>query len=149
MKIYLNNAIEAEEDSYLYVATSQLPNSGNGLHTAIPIYKDEIIALFKGEILSELRALLRANKNQDQYFIKMLDGRIMDSKKVKCFAKYANDATGYSQINSQLKNNARITIDENENICLVATRKIKSGEEIFCSYGKQYWQKHGIQQTLP
>lgn len=145
MKIYLNNAIEAKESSYLYIAISQLPNSGNGLHTAIPIYKDEIIALFKGEILTDSMALLRANKNQDQYFIKMLDGRIMDSKKVKCYAKYANDATGYSNLEKTFKNNARISLDDHENICLVATRKIKSGEEIFCSYGKQYWQKHQLQ----
>jgi len=142
LKTYLTNAIEASEASYLYIETSQLPNSGKGLHTAIPIYKDEIIALFKGEILTDSMALLRANKNQDQYFIKMLDGRIMDSKKVKCFAKYANDAKGFSKSHNAFKNNARISLDENENICLVATRKIKSGEEIFCSYGKQYWQKH-------
>ena len=145
MKTYLTNAIEASEASYLYIETSQLPNSGKGLHTAIPIYKDEIIALFKGEILTDSMALLRANKNQDQYFIKMLDGRIMDSKKVKCFAKYANDATGYSNLQKTFKNNARISLDDNDNICLVATRKIKSGEEIFCSYGKQYWQKHQLQ----
>ncbi len=142
LKTYLNNAIEASESSYLYIETSQLPNSGKGLHTMIPIYKDEIIALFKGEILTESMAAMRANKNQDQYFIKMLDGRIMDSKKVKCFAKYANDVNGSIKTVNGLKNNARISLDDNENICLVATRKIKSGEEIFCSYGKQYWLKH-------
>lgn len=145
MKTYLTNAIEASEASYLYIETSQLPNSGKGLHTSIPIYKDEIIALFKGEILTDSMALLRANKNQDQYFIKMLDGRIMDSKKVKCFAKYANDATGYSNLQKAFRNNAKISLDDDNNICLVATRKIKSGEEIFCSYGKQYWQKHQTQ----
>lgn len=40
------NKIQAEESDYLYIQTSQLPNSGKGLFTAIDIYKDEIISIF-------------------------------------------------------------------------------------------------------
>lgn len=43
-----NNAIESSESDYLYKALSQLPNSGNGLFTAINIYKDETISIFQG-----------------------------------------------------------------------------------------------------
>ena len=64
----------------------------------------------------------------------------MDSMSVKCFAKYANDATGFSK--SDFKNNAKISLDDKGNVCLIATRKIKQEEEIFCSYGRKYWQKH-------
>ena len=46
-----NNTIESAESDYLYKALSQLPNSGNGLFTAINIYKDETISIFKGKIL--------------------------------------------------------------------------------------------------
>lgn len=134
------NKIEASEASYLYTQVSQLPNSGKGLLTAIDIYKDEIISLFKGEILTDKQAKSRALKGNDKYFISLLDGTIMDSMKVKCFAKYANDASGFSK--SSLKNNAKIGLDELNNVCLIATRKIKTGEEIFCSYGKRYWEKH-------
>ncbi len=136
-----NNKIEALEADYLYVAVSQLPNSGNGLYTAVNIYKDEVIATFKGEILTDLQATLRANKGNDKYFISMLDGTIMDSGKTKCFAKYANDAAGLE--GSGYKNKGKITIDEDDTICIVATRNIKKGEEIFCGYGKSYWKKHG------
>lgn len=135
-----SNAIEALESDYLYVAISQLPNSGNGLYTAIPIYKEEVISLFKGEILTELQAKLRVKKRNDQYFINMLDGSIMDSMHVKCFAKYANDAEGFSK--SMFKNNAKIALDEDDNVCIIATKNIKIGEEIFCGYGKAYWKKH-------
>ncbi|MEO8149695.1 MAG: SET domain-containing protein, partial [Bacteroidia bacterium] len=115
---------------------------GNGLFTAINIYKDEIIAVFKGEILTEAQATYRANKGNDKYFIDMQDGTIMDSMKVKSFAKYANDAKG-SSVQGTIKNNSKIILDDYNNVCLTATRFIKKGEEIFCSYGKGYWEKHG------
>ena len=47
--------IEAKEEDYLYINQSQIPNSGKGLFTAIPIFKDEIISVFKGKILTELQ----------------------------------------------------------------------------------------------
>ncbi len=136
-----NNTIDALESDYLYIATSQLPNSGNGLFTAITIYKDEIISIFKGEVLSTDEATIRINNGTDQYFMNLINGSILDCKTTDCFAKYANDANGFSK--STFKNNAKITLDENNNVCLIALRKIKSGEEIFCDYGKKYWKKHG------
>jgi SET domain-containing protein len=135
-----SNTIDAQESDYLYIQTSQLPNSGNGLFTAIPIFKEEIISLFKGEILSDVEAELRSKNQANQYFMNLLDGSILDCKNTDCFAKYANDASGFSK--SDFKNNAKIALDENNNVCLIALRKIKSGEEIFCDYGKKYWKKH-------
>jgi len=134
------NKIQAEESDYLYIQTSQLPSSGNGLFTAIDIYKDEIISIFKGEILSDIEADLRAKNNTNQYFMNLHNGSILDCRNTDCFAKYANDASGFSK--SDYKNNAKITLDENNNVCLVAIKKIKSEEEIFCDYGKRYWKEH-------
>jgi SET domain-containing protein len=137
-----SNTIDAQEYDYLYIQTSQLPNSGKGLFTAIEIYKEEIISIFKGEILSDVEAELRVKNNTNQYFMNLHNGSILDCKNTDCFAKYANDASGFSK--SDFKNNAKITLDENNNVCLMAIRKIKSGEEIFCDYGKKYWKKHGL-----
>ena len=136
-----NNAIESAESDYLYKALSQLPNSGNGLFTAINIYKDETISIFQGKILTDSQAKKSVLNGKDQYFINMLDGTIMDSINTPCFAKYANDVNG--SFESQFKNNAKIGLDEENNVCVIAIRKIVSGEEIFCSYGKKYWKKHG------
>ena len=136
-----NNAIESAESDYLYKAISQLPNSGNGLFTAINIYKDETISIFRGKILTDLQAKKSVLNGKDQYFINMLDGTIMDSINTPCFAKYANDVNG--SFESEFKNNAKIGLDEDNNVCVIAIRKIVSGEEIFCSYGKNYWKKHG------
>jgi uncharacterized protein len=136
----MDNIIESSEEDYLYTKNSQIQNSGKGLFTAIPIYKEEIIAIFKGNVLNAIQAKAIAEKNEDQYFINLLDGKTLDSKNVECFAKYANDASGYSK--SVFKNNAKIALDENKNVCLIALRKIKAGEEIFCSYGKKYWKQY-------
>ncbi len=70
----------------------------------------------------------------------MIDGTIMDSMHVDCFAKFANDAEAFKT--SIFKNNSKITLDDEDNVCIIATKKIKSGDEIFCSYGKKYWEKH-------
>lgn len=135
------NKIEAAEADYLYVKTSQLPNSGNGLFTAIPIYKEEVIAKFEGEIISAAEAKARVDKGIDKYFVNLLDGSTMDSMHVNCLAKYANDVKGSA--NSIFKNNAKIALDDNDEVCLIASRNIKAGDEILCSYGKSYWDKHG------
>lgn len=135
------NQIEASESDYLYKSQSQIPNSGDGLFTVIKIYKDETIAIFKGEILTDLEAKTRAEAGNDAYFINLIDGTILDSKNVECFAKYANDAEGFSA--SNYKNNTRITLDLNDHVCIQALRNIQANEELFCSYGKGYWKKHG------
>jgi SET domain-containing protein len=134
------NTIDAEESAYLYIEPSQIEDAGNGLYTAIDIYKNEIISLFKGEIISDKEAEKRAKQGHDRYFIMRLDGATMDSMHTDCFAKYANDSEGLSK--SAFKNNAKITLDDDGNVCIQATKTIKSGEEIFCGYGKRYWAKH-------
>jgi len=134
-------SISAPETEYLYLGDSAIIGAGQGLFTAILIYKNEIISLFKGEILDDTEAANRANLKLDGYFINMLDGKIMDSRLTSCFAKYANDAEGLSK--SRFKNNAKIALDENDEVCLVALRNIKVDEEIFCGYGKKYWLNFG------
>lgn len=136
------DTIEALDSDYLYIEISQIENAGKGLYTAIDIYKNEIITLFKGEIISNKEAEERATQNKDRYFINLLDGSIMDCMHTNCFAKYANDSEGIASNN--FNNNAKITLDEEDNVCIKATKTISSGEEIFCSYGKSYWKKHSI-----
>ncbi len=133
------DAIDAKESDYLFTKESQLPNAGNGLYTSIDIFKDEVISIFKGEVLTDKEAARRAKIHADGYFINMLDGSIMDSKHVFCFAKYANDSQGLKK--TSFAYNAEINLDDEERVCLVALKKINAGEEIFCSYGKKYWQK--------
>ncbi len=137
---HTEDKIEAIESDYLYINPSQIPNAGSGLFTAIAIYKGENVAVFKGKILTNVQAIERGKVGKDKYFILLLDGTIMDCMHVKCFAKYANDAKGSTT--SLYKNNTKITLDDNNNVCIAAIRNIKANEELFCSYGKEYWKKH-------
>lgn len=137
----LNNlptlTIDADESDYLYVDPSQIIGAGNGLYTAIKIYKDEIIAVFKGELINNTEQHKRISENKNGYFITLPNGRVLDSINTPCFAKYANDANGF--LKSPFKNNAFITLDENDQACIVAKRTIRHNEEIFCDYGPHYW----------
>jgi SET domain-containing protein len=137
LKQPLTDAIEANEHEYLYCETSQIPSAGMGLFTAIPIYKNEIISYFKGELLSKAEAKVRALKGENKFFILMPNKGVLDCMFTDCFAKYANDANGLK--GSNYKNNAKIVLDDQQQVCLQATRKLKPNEEIFCSYGKSYW----------
>ncbi len=132
--------LEALESDYLYIENSQIINAGKGLFTAINIFPNEIISIFNGEKLSEKEANKRAIKGLDKYFMIMPDGTTFDAMRKMCYAKYANDAEAYTKL--EFKNNSKITLDEDNNVCLIATKKIKSGDEIFCSYGAKYWKKH-------
>ena len=100
-----------------------------------------MISIFQGETLSRTEADKRIAIEEDQYFIVQLDGQILDSKHTDCFAKYANDAEGLQK--GGFTNNAYITLDDENQVCIVATQYIEAGDEIFCTYGKAYWEKHG------
>jgi SET domain-containing protein len=143
MSIFSNNfpdLIDVEEVEYLYIDTSLIIGAGKGLFTAINIHKNEIISIYKGELLQEKSANRRIELGQNDFFMNLPNGKILDAKNTDCFAKYANDANGVQS--SSYKNNALITVNHKNQICLVAEVNIKAGSEIFCSYGKAYWINH-------
>ncbi len=135
------DGISLAEEGYLYTAPSGLPGAGQGLFTAIPLYKDEVIAIFHGERLSAKEASDRAAQGLDRYFMELPEGTTLDAMGVQGFAKFANDAKGSA--NTSLRNNAKIALDDSGQVCLRATRRIGVGEEVLCGYGKRYWQRHG------
>ncbi len=128
------------DPDYLFTKPSQIKGAGNGLFTRKEIKRDEVICLFNGELLTDRQVTIRLNKGLDSYFVETIDDTIMDSMKIPGMAKYANDAVGLRK--SKFKNNALITFDDNDNVCLTATKRIKSGEEIFTAYGKEYWDNY-------
>jgi uncharacterized protein len=129
---------DTTELNSLLVKESQIPNAGKGLFLRTNKKKGELIALFRGEVLSYEEAEQRAAKNEDGYFINMSNGTILDSMHVACFAKYANDAHGFGK--SKFKSNAEIQLSGYpDKACLVALRDIAAGEEVFTSYGRTYW----------
>ena len=135
-------AIDAPEADYLYVQPSLIAGAGMGLFTAIPIHRGEVVAIFTGEQLSSAEARLRAARGDDAYFVTLMDGSTLDSMHSDCFAKYANDVEGPG--NTRLRNNAVITLDEDDHPCVMATRNIRAGGEVYVDYGKAYWAKRHV-----
>jgi uncharacterized protein len=131
--------IPLKENDYLFVQESQIPQAGKGLFTSIGLQVGDVIARFKGRIITNIEADKIIAANEDDYFVSMTDGTIMDSKHVKCFAKYANDVKGSA--NSPFKNNAFIGLNLKKQVCLIANCNISNEEEIFADYGKKYWRK--------
>jgi SET domain-containing protein len=125
------------DPEHLYTKASQIKGAGMGLFTKKDIKRDEVIVRFHGELLTDRQVTVRLNKGEDSYFVETNDETIMDSMKVPGLAKYANDAVGLGD--TGFKNNALITFDDDDNVCLTAMRKIKAGDEIFTAYGKEYW----------
>jgi len=129
------HAVSAPESDYLYVAESRIQQAGKGLFTAVTLFKDEIIAVFIGEVISTAIFETRSKKGEHSYFMNLPNGKTLDCGKTDCFAKYANDVVG-----TAYKTNAFIGMDEYGNVCLIAAKKINPSSEIYCSYGKAYWE---------
>lgn len=136
-----------EEAQFLEVKESQIPNSGRGLFLRSKKSKGEIVALFRGEVLTYEAAQSRADKQEDGYFINMSNGTILDSMHVECYAKYANDAHGLGK--TKFKTNTEIQLSGKPDIVyLIALRDIQAGEEIFTSYGRKYWKNFKAKMNL-
>lgn len=131
--------IELEEEDYLFIEASKIPNAGNGLFTCIEIHQGEIIARYKGETISTKEAKKREALGVNQYFMTLNTGEIFDALNHFSFAKFANDAKG-----TQFKNNAIISLNDEDEIILIASKKIKEGEEILTSYGSEYWNTRAV-----
>ena len=127
-------SLETNEEDYLYIKPSQIPNAGLGLYTAIKLFKGDIIAEFYGEVLSKQEFLKRSALQEDNYFMNLPNGQTLDCMHTDGFAKMANDV-----LHSNFKQNAIITLDHNR-VVLVANKTIQVNDEILTSYGKKYWE---------
>ncbi|MFA9212860.1 MAG: SET domain-containing protein [Candidatus Methylacidiphilales bacterium] len=138
--------IEAPEADYLYIKPSNILNAGNGLFTAINIYKNEIIAIYDGEIINQKELAKRTLNKENKYMMNLPNGSVFDTQNLAGFAKFANDANG--TLPATFKNNAYITLNPKNQVCLVALKNIKSNQEILCDYGKNYWNNLQIEEAL-
>lgn len=116
------------------------------MFTKRDIKKGERIVEYLGEIITEGELNRRANKNIYGYSFYINNRRVIDAYYTPNeLARYANDARGLTKI-PRLKNNCCYVV-YNHRGWIMAERNIKAGEEIFVSYGTEYWQdiKHNLQ----
>lgn len=128
--------VVANKDRYLYIRRSRIPGAGKGLFTKVDIEKGERVTEYKGKLQrwSEV-------KDEDGYnaYIFKINSRwaVNALPAVKTLGRYANDARGLSRVEG-LRNNSEYDT-EGKKVYIVATRKIRKGEEVLVDYGAAFW----------
>ena len=137
----------AQSDSFR-VGPSTVPNAGRGLFAAREFKRDEVVVKYEGgavestgeamrvsdkSYLMKLSPGLYVNSPDSWWFERIAQVNNGDESATKCgLGRFLNDSTPYN-----------VYFDKKpEEKCAyaVAMRDIKSGEELFVSYGKMYWQ---------
>ena len=111
-------------------------NVGNGLFARIDFKKGDIICCYDG-ILIETDIAQHPSHISDYIWKYNKTWSIDASNPSSCYGRYVNDAIKVSKINAKIKNVKQVIQAQ-----LVATKKIKAGEEIYVSYGESYWKDH-------
>lgn len=128
-----------DKEYKLVVKKSQLPKAGKGLYSKEFIPKGAYITEYKGEIITEKEADRRAEEEDIygyMFFINKnycIDAYYTPEEK----ARYANDAAGLGKVKG-LTNNAEYET-KGKRCFIKAKKNIQPNEEIFVSYGKEYW----------
>lgn len=121
--IYYNNT-----NFILDIRPSKIKNAGNGLFVFENIPSETLIGYYDGEILS-------GNNNISDYSFQISKKYFIDAKEFpRCYIAMINDA-----INSQFVNNCEFRKTKNNKICLYTIKDLKKGDELFASYGEDYW----------
>lgn len=120
----------------LIVKKSKLPKAGKGLFTKVDIPKGTRLVEYKGRIQP-----WREVKDEDGIngYLMYINRNVVINglTAMKSLARYANDAGGLVRLEG-VRNNSEF-ISEGKRCYIDATRNIKAGEEIFASYGREYW----------
>lgn len=120
----------------LYIADSNIPGSGKGLFTRVPIKKGSIIIEYTGRIMKwdEVK-----DDPTNLYIYYINDDYVIDAKNLPgAIARYVNDAGGLTQVKG-LENNSAF-VNKNNRIFIEATKNIPAHSEILVEYGEGYWE---------
>jgi SET domain-containing protein len=122
----------------LIVKKSTLPGAGKGLFTKRDIKKGERFVEYLGEIITEAELDRRAENDIYGYAFYVNKQKCIDAYyRPEELARYANDARGLVRVKG-IRNNSCYRISKGRGF-IEAERNIKAGEEIFVSYGAEYW----------
>jgi SET domain-containing protein len=123
-------------EKHLVVQLSTLPFAGKGLFTKVFITKGTLIVEYKGKITTWKK--INSNKNFNGYVYYINRNHVIDAKSSKKWlGRYANDAKGLNKLKSKQNNCCYTNIDNR--VFIKAIKNIRAGEELFVSYGKEYW----------
>ena len=125
----------------LFIGPSNIPNSGLGVFTKDFIPKDTLIDGYFGRYVEGLYG--------GEYYFKIDDYLGIDaSEEPRCFMSFLNDASFVPTSKRKLKNfikhnftnNCKFVVDiENKKVKVYSLVDIYPGNELFVSYGVDYW----------
>ncbi len=123
-------------EKFLLIKASTLPNAGKGLFTKTFIAAGTRITEYKGRVTAWKEV---EHDHDNAYLFTVNEGHVIDARRsLKSFARYANDARGFTRIKG-ITNNCIYVQDEANRVFLESKRDIPAGAEIFVSYGNDYW----------
>ena len=129
--------IHTKSKYHLAIRPSTIPNAGDGLFALKDFKKGEFISDYIGEELTQQNKDNRyGNTQQDiaPYAIKVSKNKIIDCACTRSIGSYANHKKG--NINASIS----VYMGKAE---IKASKNIKDGQEIFISYGRDYWNHQG------
>ena len=121
-----------EKESYFHhsafqleIKESQIPNAGKGVFTSTAIPNGSCIDLYYG---------ISCRYPMSKYFISLENESGIDAGNFpRCYTAMINDVVG-----SQFTINCEFIIS-NQTVSVYACKDITPGEELFISYGDEYW----------
>ena len=147
-------AVHTRIHQRLTVAKSTIPNGGLGLFVAKgapPIRRGERIACYSGDWIQLLPEDADNDSKGGPYFLQINRNLCVDAARTNtALGRWANDTRGVTDATGRRQRpNAMLVADRrNRQGALKASRTIKPGEEIFASYGRNYWKQHGTPQQM-
>jgi uncharacterized protein len=124
----------------LEIKKSRIPGAGKGLFAKADFKRGERVIEYTGEIITwkECQKRNEALDGVGLYYFYVSDKKCIDAQNVpESLARYANDAAGFVRLPG-FRNNARFEVIRSKPY-IIASRNIKPGDEIYVSYGKEYW----------
>ena len=117
----------------LEIKTSRIPGVGLGLFTTAPIDENTWIEDYKGVELTHDEATAESDINK--YLLCDPDASFcIDAEDTTaCAVRYINDVVGtHKKTNCTL-----VYVDDKYGV--ITTKKVRTGEELYASYGRAYW----------
>ncbi|MDZ4668892.1 MAG: SET domain-containing protein [bacterium] len=124
----------------LEIKKSHIPGAGKGLFASALFKRGDRVIEYTGDIITWAQCKKR-NETLDgvgAYYFYVSAKKCVDAQNcLDSLARYANDAAGFVRIDG-IRNNSRFEVIRGKPF-IIASRNIKPGEEVFVSYGKEYW----------
>jgi len=116
------------------IATSTIPNAGNGAFATIPLKKRTVLGVYKGKLLTPMQY----ERLKDDSYVWEISTRYgpmyIDGKNPKKsnWLRYLNDIRNNKLYNVEM-------YQSRGNVYYRTIKPIKPGQEMFISYGDYYW----------